>query len=183
MGMSLAPTPVIATSLGAVKSPTRDVTNLEDLVPVESAESIAQLLFENFSGIELAQVLTTNTIDGIDQQYSIISNLSEIRRIYDATRSLTIMDKFSPIFNVFAIDLVEKIPTELYILKNGLDETYSYLEYNGASVGSLVEIEKGSIYPESNGDLVIEFDNMKDDELIEVQILVNGTIYVVKDDN
>jgi len=171
-----SPPPTLAAKdLGVVKNPSRDVTNLASLVPQESAETITRLLFEQFSAVELSQILTSNTVDGVDQQYSIISNLSDIRRRYNSTKQLTIMDKFSPMDGVFAIDINSKIPGDDYIERNNLNTTYSYLDENN----ELKVVKKGTIYIESNGDLVIEFDNMLDDEFVQVQIDQNGTIYEV----
>lgn len=164
-----------AKDLGVVKNPARDVTDISSLVPQESAETITRLLFEQFSAIELAQILTSNTVDGIDQQYSIISNLSDIRRRYNSTKQLTVMDKLSPMDGVFAIDINSKIPGDEYIERNNLNQTYQYIDENG----DLKTVEKGYIYIDTNGDLIIEFDNMLDDEFIQVQIDQNGTIYKV----
>ena len=164
-----------ASNFGVVKTPGRDVTNLANLSPVESPETIVNLLFENFSAVELSQVLTSNTVDGIDQQYSIISNLSEVRKRYNATKELTITDKLAPISGVFAIDINSKIPGVNYLNKNNLYTTYNYINRSG----SVVYVEKGFIYIDSNGDLVIEFDNIRDNEIIQVQIDSSGTIYEV----
>lgn len=169
------PVPPSAKDLGVVKNPSRDVTDIASLVPQADASTVSRLLFEQFSAVELSQVLTPRTIDGIDQQYSIISNLSDIRRRYNSTKELTIMDKLAPISGVFGIDLNSKIPGESYIINNNLNTTYSYLDENNQKI----DVEKGYIYIDTNGDLIIEFDNMADDELIQVQIDSNGTIYEV----
>lgn len=164
-----------AKDLGVVKNPSRDVTDIASLVPQADESTVARLLFEQFSAVELAQILTPRTIDGIEQQYSVISNLSDIRRRYNSTKQLTVMDKLAPISGVFGIDLNSKIPGDDYILRNNLDATYSYIDENNQQV----TVEKGYIYIDTNGDLVIEFDNMTDDELVQVQIDTNGTIYEV----
>lgn len=173
--MPVIPSPQTASQLGVVKNPTRDITNLSSLIPEESAETITRLLFEQFSAVELSQILTSNTIDGVDQQYSIISNLSDIRRRYNTTKQLTIMDKLAPIDAVYAIDLISKIPGDDYILRNNLNNTYQYLDENDG----LVTREKGNIYIDTNGDLIIEFDNIYSDEMVQIQIDQNGTIYEV----
>ena len=147
-----APPQPNASNFGVVKTPGRDVTNLANLSPAESPETITNLLFENFSAVELSQVLTSNTIDGIDQQYSIISNLSEVRKRYNATKELTITDKLAPISGVFAIDINSKIPGVNYLNKNNLYTTYNYINRSG----SVVYVEKWFIYIDSNGDLVIK---------------------------
>jgi len=167
-----------AAKIGVVKNPSRNLTDISSLVPQTDAEDIVRLLFEQFSGIELSQILTPRTISGISQQYLIISNLSEIRRRYDPTRKLTVMDKLEPIFGTFQIDLDLKIPGEDYILLNNLKNTYSYLDENYEKV----TVEKGYIYIDNNGDLIIELDNMEDDEIMQIQIDSNGTIYEVNNE-
>lgn len=169
------PTPPRATDLGVVKNPARDLTDIRSLVPNADESTITRLLFEQFSAVEIAQLLTPRTVDGIDQKYSVISNLSDIRRRYNSTKQLTVMDKLAPISGVFAIDIVSKIPGQKYIESNNLNTTYEYLDEND----QIVYYEKGFIYIDSNGDLVIEFENMRDDEIIQVQIDSNGTIYEV----
>lgn len=169
------PVPPTAQDLGVVKIPGRDVTNLANLVPVENADKINALFFNNMSALDLAQTLDARTIDGIEENYSIISNPSEIRKRYDASKNLTIMDKLAPISGVFDIDLNSKIPGEIYAINNNLNATYQYIDENN----QLVTIQKNNLYISSNGDLVIEFDNIRDDEIIQVQIDSNGTIYEV----
>lgn len=161
---------------GVVKTPTRDVLNIASLLPTESPEKIKSLLFEQFSAIELSNVLRHDTVQGMNQDYLIVSNLSDITRRYEASRSLTVMDKDSPLESIFSIKLSYKIPDKNYILKNNLDRTYKYLDENNV----LQEVEKGYIYIESNGDLVIELDNLEPSEIVQVQIDGNGTMYKVE---
>ena len=169
------PVPPTAKDLGVVKTPGRDVTRISDLVQQTPADTIKRLAFEQLSAIELSQFVTSNTVDGINQRYSIISNLSDIRRRFDASKQLSIMNKLSPMTGVFTIDIESKIPDRKYILDNNLDVNNYYVDTNSASVA----VEKGHIYIESNGDLVIEFDNIKKDEIAQVQINSDGTIYEV----
>lgn len=175
MPLPPSPTPPTAKDLGVVKNPSRDVTDIASLVPQADEGVVARILFEQFSAVELAQILTPRTVDGIEQQYSVISNLSDIRRRYNSTKQLTIMDKLAPISGVFGIDINSKIPGDSYIENNNLTDTYSYLDENDSEV----TVEKGYIYIDSNGDLIVEFNNMNDDELIQIQIDANGTIYEV----
>lgn len=169
------PVPPSAQDLGVVKMPGRDVTDLSKLVPVEDADKIKAIFFNNMSALDLAQTLDAKTIDGVVENYSIISNPSEVRRRYDASKNLTIMDKLAPISGVFDINLDSKIPGESYIINNNLNNTYQYIDEND----NLVTVQKNNLYIASNGDLVIEFENIRDDEIIQVQIDSNGTIYEV----
>ena len=159
-----------------VKPPTRNVTDISSLVPQFNAEQIKRILFENLSAIELSRIERHDTIEGIDQRYSIISNLSEIRKKYQQTKQLTIMDKFKPLTSVFTINIQDKIPKEDYLILENLNATYKYLDENN----QLIDREKGYYYVDTNGDLVIELINIEKSEQIEIQIDTNGTIYKVE---
>jgi len=160
----------------AVKTPTRNVTDISSLVPQYDAEYIQKILFENLSAIELSIVERHDTIEGINQRYSIISNLSEIRKKYDASRQLTVMDKFKPLTRIFTINIEDKIPQEDYIALEGLNSTYQYLDENN----SIITREKGYYYIDTNGDLVIELINLERNQEVEILIDTNGTIYKVE---
>lgn len=170
------PPPPTAKDLGVVKTPGRDVTRISDLVQQTPADTIKRLAFEQLSAIELSQVVTSNTVDGVNQKYSIISNLSEIKTRFDTSKQLSIMNKSTPMTSVYTIDIDSKIPGEAYFIRNNLFTTNSYIDVDGTTV---VEIEKRNIYIDTNGDLVIEFDNTIDDEIAQVQINSDGTIYEV----
>ena len=171
-----APTVSYNRDRGVVKTPTRDVLNISSLLPQESAERIKSLLFEQFSAIELSNVLRHDTVQGIDQKYLIVSNLSDITRRYEISRSLTNMDRNSPLTAIYAIDLFSKIPDQNYITRNNLNTTYQYLNEND----ELIDREKGYVYIDTNGDLIIELNNLEPSEFVQVQIDTNGTMYRVE---
>jgi hypothetical protein len=178
---AMPPTPeptqeVVTEESAPVRIAKRNVTDISSLVPQFNAEHITRILFENLSAIELSRIERTDTIEGINQKYSIISNLSEIRKKYDATKQLTSMEKSSPLTSVFSIDIKNKIPQQDYLRIQGLDSKYQYLDQNN----ELVEREKGSVYIDSNGDLVIELINVQNDQQVEIEIDTNGTIYKVE---
>ena len=164
------------TTSNAVKTPTRNVTDIASLVPQYDVEEIQQLLFENLSAIELSKIERHDTIEGINQKYSIISNLSEIRTKYDSIKQLTSMEKFKPLTNIFTINIQDKIPQEDYLVLNNLNSTYQYIDENGA----IVTRERGYYYIDTNGDLVIELINIEKNQQVEVLIDTNGTIYKVE---
>ncbi len=175
--MDPAPEPV-ATILPApiVRIPTRNVTDISSLVPQFDAEQIQKILFENISAIELSKIERHDTIEGIDQRYSIISNLSEIRKKYDMVKQLTIMDKFKPLTSIFTINIEDKIPQEDYLALENLNAIYQYLDENN----QLINRQKGYYYIDTNGDLVIELINLERNQQVEIQIDTNGTIYKVE---
>jgi hypothetical protein len=177
--MEPTPTPAATTTTTATepKTPTRNVTDISSLVPQFNAEEIQKILFENLSAIELSKIERHDTIEGINQKYSIISNLSEIRKKYEATRQLTVMDKFSPLTQVYAINIEDKIPQEDYLILQNLNLTYKYLDENNEEITR----EKGYYYIDTNGDLVIELINLERNEQVEVLIDTNGTIYKIEE--
>lgn len=176
--MPPTPTPVVVETPKAAepKTPTRDVTNISSLVPQFNAEHITKILFESLSAVELSIVERHDTIEGINQRYSIISNLSEIRKKYDIAKQLTVMDKFKPLTRIFTINIEDKIPQEDYIALEDLTATYQYLDENN----KIVTREKGYYYIDTNGDLVIELINIERNQQVEVEIDTNGTIYKVE---
>jgi len=176
--MDPTPTPTTTTTTQpvVVKTPTRNVTDISSLVPQYDAEYIQKLLFENLSAIELSIVERHDTIEGINQKYSIISNLSEIRKKYDIAGQLTVMDKFKPLTRIFTINIEDKIPQEDYIVLEDLTATYQYLDENN----QIITREKGYYYIDTNGDLVIELIGLERNQEVEVLVDTNGTIYKVE---
>jgi ribosome-binding ATPase YchF (GTP1/OBG family) len=190
--MPATPTPTttgVVSGQNAVKTPTRNITDIASLVPQYDAEYIQQILFENLSAIELSRVERHDTIEGIDQKYSIISNLSEIRKKYEATKQLTIMDKFKPLTSIYTINIQDKSPQEDYLILQdlvpkkgyttleGLTSTYQYVDETGNEVVTRI---KGHYYIDSNGDLVINLINLERNQQVEISIDTNGTIYRVE---
>jgi hypothetical protein len=178
--MSSTPAPTESTTTTTtppVKTPTRNITDISSLVPQLDPEYIKKILFESLSAVELSRIERHDTIEGINQRYSIISNLSEIRKKYEITKQLTVMDKFKPLTDIFTINIESKIPQEDYIRLEGLNSTYQYLDENN----QIVNREKGYYYIDTNGDLVIELINLEKNQEVEVLIDTNGTIYKIEE--
>jgi hypothetical protein len=85
------------------------------------------------------------------------------------------MDKFSPLTQIYAINIQDKIPQDDYIVLQNLNSTYKYLDENNQEITR----ENGFWYIDTNGDLVIELINLERNEQIEVLIDTNGTIYKI----
>jgi len=176
-GMPANPLPSSSTtSTDPVKTPTRDVTNIASLVPEYNVEHIQKILFENLSAIELSMVERHDTIEGINQKYSIISNLSEIRKKYETLSQLTSLDKLKPLTSIYTINIEDKIPQEDYLILEDLKSNYLYIDENNDTIVR----EKGYFYIDTNGDLVIELINLEINQEVEVLIDTNGTIYKVE---
>jgi hypothetical protein len=174
--MEPTPEPVATIAPSPVRIAARNVFDISSLVPQFDAEQIQKLLFENISAIELSIAERHDTIEGINQRYSIISNLSEVRKKYDISKQLSIMDKFKPLTSIYTINIEDKIPQEDYIRLQKLDSTYQYLDENN----KITTRQKGYYYIDTNGDLVIELINLEKNQQVEVLIDTNGTIYKIE---
>lgn len=140
-----------------VRLPTRDVViNITDS-PLDVAE-IEKLLFEDLASVELTKFTKYNTVTGINPQYNVISNLSDINREFDPNSLLSATKTNTSLFDVYGIDLLSKIPTDREYVYIGEDPTNT-LEY---------------------GSIVIDLDNIGINELVEIEIDVSGTIYRVR---
>jgi hypothetical protein len=139
-----------------VKIPSRDVVDYQDAdIPVEL---ITNLLFENLGVNELIKFERHDTIEGTNSAYDIISNLAGIKKEFDPSNLISRQKVDTSYFDIYNIKLDTKIPDIRYLFANNLDNY---------------------VYIDTNGNLVIELDNMNEDELVEVQIDSNGTIYEV----
>lgn len=138
-----------------VMVPERDVVNLatEQL----DAKTIENLLFENIGANELIKFVRHDTVEGNNPSYNIISNLSDIRRKFNPDELISVQTSDSN-FISNSINLNNKIPSDEYLESLGLTDY---------------------VYIDDSGNLVIEVVNMRDKEVVEVQIDSNGTIYEV----
>lgn len=139
-----------------VRVPERDVVNLAQ--ETVSAETITNLLFENVGANELTKFLRHDTVEGINPYYDVISNLSDIKRKFDPSNLISLQKTNASLFDIYPIKLQDKIPNDTYLQENNL------LDY---------------IYIDTNGDLVVEVVNMKDSEIVEIEIDTSGTIYEI----
>lgn len=159
------PGPTIYTEFrGASSSPSSSAPPSPVLIPGRDAlnfatsgvvNALTSFIFEDLAGTEIITLMKRDTIDGIDPNYSIISNISDARRTFDPTSLLSKKSKTDSYFDIFGIQLLDKIPDDEYLAKNSIVNYY---------------------YIASNGDLVIELDNLSPDERVEIEIATNGTI-------
>jgi len=144
------PEPIVITP--PVKTATPDIVLFDDsALPIEV---ITDLIFENIGGQELISITRSDIVNGQKISYQPIKNLSSIQQQYNPNNILGLQQTSDKFFAGFSIKLEDKIPE----VGNGL---------NGENV----------YFDESTGDLIIEFINLNNDEQIETQITVNGTIY------
>ena len=142
-----------------VKIPNRDVLNFsrEEF----STSAITNLLFEQIGSTEIVNIARRDTIEGQNPYYSLISNLASIKREFDPTRLITKQKAVNANFAIYGIDLNNKIPDQEYLDRNNITSFF---------------------YIASNGDLVIELDNLEDDEIIDFEIANSGTINLVDEE-
>lgn len=138
-----------------VMVPERDVVNLA--TEQVDAKTIENLLFENIGANELVKFVRHDTVEGNNPSYNIISNLSDIRRKFNPDELISVQQPDSPLVSN-SINLNNKIPSDEYLEALGLTDY---------------------VYIDGNGNLVIEVINMRDKEILEIQIDSNGTIYEV----
>ena len=135
----------------AIKTATPQyVTFNDDEVPIDL---IVDLLFENVGGQELLSVSRHDTVLGQKILYQPFKNLNIIKEEYNPNNLVRLQQTSDKFFANYTIKLSERIP----VVGNG---------NNGDNV-----------YLDADGNMVIEFININNDEQVEVQITSNGTIY------
>jgi hypothetical protein len=147
-----------STSTTSIKLPEKDNILSLNNNNIDEATIIA-MVFEKLGAVELTKFTRTDTVEGINPYYNIISNLSTIKKEFDPSNLVASQKSDTSLYNAFSIKLSNKIPGDQYLEDRGLDNY---------------------IYVDTNGDLIIELDNITPDELVEVEIDTNGTIVEVR---
>lgn len=149
---------ISSTSTTSIKLPEKD--NVISLTNNNIDEAtIVAMVFEKLGAVELTKFTRTDTVEGINPYYNIISNLSAIKKEFDPSNLVASQKSDTSLYNAFSIKLSNKIPGDQYLDDRGLDNY---------------------IYIDSDGNLIIELDNITQDELVEVEIDTNGTIVEVR---
>jgi hypothetical protein len=151
------PSPTIMSTIVSEPTPPVKTAPIDTVLFDDSAvpiEIMSDLIFENIGGQELISIVRSDIVNGQKVSYQPIKNLSSIQQQYNPNNILGLQQTANRFFAGFSIKLEDKIPE----VGNGL---------NGENV----------YFDESTGDLIIEFINLSNDEQIETQITVNGTIY------
>jgi hypothetical protein len=148
---TIMPTIISEPTLLVKTAPIDTILFNDAAVPIEI---MSDLIFENIGGQELISIVRSDIVNGQKISYQPIKNLSSIQQQYNPNNILGLQQTSDKFFAGFSIKLEDKIPK----VGNGL---------NGENV----------YFDETTGDLIIEFVNLNNDEQIETQITVNGTIY------
>jgi len=151
-----------------VKIPNRDVVvNIDD--PGVDVAEIESLLFESLSSLELTKFTKYNTVSGINPFYNTISNLSDINREFDPNSLLSATKTTSSLFDVYGIDLLNKIPPT-----KSVSGSTKYTTELGVDIDNYVSINQ------TTGDIEIELVNIAPNESLEIEVDTSGTIYRVR---
>ena len=118
-------------------------------------EIMTDLIFEDIGGHELINIARNDIINGQQVSYTPIKNLGLIQQMYNPNNILRLQATSEKYFNNFSIKFEEKVP----LVGNGPNGSNVYIE-------------------QATGDLIIEGVNINKDELFEVEISLNGTIYI-----
>lgn len=120
-----------------------------------SIEIMTDLIFENIGGHELINIARNDIINGQQVSYTPIKNLGLIQQTYNPNNILRLQATSEKYFGNFSIKFEDKIP----LVGNGPNGSNVYID-------------------EDTGDLIIEGVNINKDELFEVEMSLNGTIYI-----
>ena len=120
-------------------------------VPIEI---MTDLIFEDIGGQELINIARNDIVNGQQISYSPIKNLTSIQQQYNPNNIINLQSTSDTYFANFSIKLEEKIPN----IGNGPNGKNIYIE------------------PET-GDLIIETIKNANDEQLDIQIGISGTIY------
>lgn len=142
----------ISSSASQIKAASIDTVLFDnEEIPVEIMQD---LIIEDIGGQELITISRSDTVNGQRLSYQPIKNISLIQQTYNSNNIIGLQLTSQKYFANFAIKFDEKIP----YVGNGPYDSNVYID----SV---------------TGDLILEFINLKEDEQIEVQMEVDGTIY------
>lgn len=138
----------------AIKTATPDIVLFdEENVDVDQ---IFDLIFENLGGQELINISRSDIINGQKISYQPIKNLSNIQQRYNPNNIISLQQTADKYFAGFSIKLEDKVPNE----GNGENGENIYID-------------------EVTGDLIIELINLNNDEQVETEITLSGTIYEI----
>jgi hypothetical protein len=124
-----------------------------DLNPTIAPELMTRRIFEEIGGMELLEVSRTDTIDGLNQEYSPIYNLADLNTQYDPNVLISFQGVDKDYFQSLEISLDEHIP-----------------DYGTGPDGSIVYIDQDITSPTYNS-LIINTVRVQDWERVEVDFL------------
>lgn len=151
--------------MAAIKLPTRDIVNIEP--QIAGIAEIEKYIFQDIAGTELINLVRHDTVTGIDVVYSVISDLTKVNIDFDPSLLLLNKAQYQSIFNQYSIKLVNKVPDETFY-----DQNKELPENNLLT----------NVYYDGD-DLVLEFQNVKTTELVQVEVETDGKINRVREND
>lgn len=152
--LSMFSAPIISSISQTKTAPIDTVLFDDETMPVEV---MTDLIFEDIGGQELITISRSDIINGQKISYQPIKNVSLLQQTYNPNNIIALQLGSEKYFANFSIKFEEKIPKK----GNGPNDSNVYMDT-------------------TTGDIILEFVNLKDDEQIEVQIGLDGTIYRVE---
>lgn len=122
-------------------------------------EIMVDMIFENIGGTEILTVARQDTVNGQDVSFSYLKNLGVLAQSFNPTNMLS--SGSEAYFQQFAIDIASRMPN---------------LDYNASPQTA----DRTGVEIDADGNLVLTFDKMNSDELVEVEVSSSGIMYVVK---
>lgn len=148
---SISPTTQTAQKPPVKTAPIDTVLINDDTLPIEI---MRDLIFENLGGQELINIARNDTVNGQKIIYQPIANLFSIQQEYNSNNIVSIEGTANKYFQNFPINFDSKVPQK----------------------GTGPNLDHVYIDPQ-NGNLTVEAINIEGDEQIEIQIVIDGTIY------
>lgn len=130
------------------------------LDPAATIEEMENAIWQNIGGHEIISLVRRDLVDGINLDYSLVSNLKRLFQEYNPLTIFSIENSASVIFQRFGIKLEKYVP----------------------SPRKLFQVQPGLTVPvarDSEGQVVIYVQNIRDDQEVEAQIL--GSQRILRD--
>ena len=153
--------------MAAIKIPTRDIINIEPQAP--GIAEIEKYIFKDVAGTQLINLVRHDTISGMNVVYSVITDLTKVNIDFDPSLLLINKAQYQSIFNQFSIKLTAKVPEEAFY-----DENTTLPEDN---------LLTNVYYDEVKEELILEFENVRQTELVQVEVETDGRIDRVREND
>lgn len=150
-----------------LRLPNRDVVQIVRELPPDA--EMEKYLFNDIGGTELINIVRNDSVSGINVNYSVISDLASKDTLFDPSFLLINKGVYQSEFDQYGIRLSTRIPQ---------DNLFS----NNTNPPAL-NVATNAYYDEESASLVIEFENMGDQEFIEIEVQTSGNIYIVREND
>jgi hypothetical protein len=135
--------------ISGIRVATPDIILQDESIPLEV---ISGLIFENIGGQELISISRNDLISNNVTKNSIISNIDYVNGIYSPKNLFNLPGGINSYFGNFQKNLNQYVPE------------------NGTSASG------DKIYIDTNGDLVFDVKNLNATDVVEVQLLTQGSV-------